>query len=257
MKILSLLARAGVLLPVCAAFFLGGCGKSSNEAAVIVVGTEPEFPPFEFKTETGELAGFDIDLVKAVAAKAGFTVKFQEMGFDGLIPALQSGQISMIASGLSITEERRKNITFSAPYIEAGLSIAVREGDDAIKGSTDLTGKTVAVQQGSTGAEAAGKLAAEGKIKELRQFANVSLCMMELAKGGVDAVINDRPTSVVYIARQPGKIKLLPETLVSDAYGFGFNKKSTDLVAKVDAALAALKADGTFGALEAKYFSKE
>jgi len=253
-KFTLLAALAGSVL---LAGLWSGCGKSETKARIYVVGTEAEFPPFEFKTDKGELTGFDIDLIKAAAAKAGIEIRFQEMAFDGLIPALQSGQIDVIASALSITDDRKKNVTFSDPYIEAGLSVAVAESNTSIKTSADLVGKSVAVQQGSTGAEAAEKLKAEGKIGEVRQFTNVVLCMMELTKGGVDAVINDRPTSAVYISKQPGKIKLLPETLVSDAYGFAFSLKAGELAAKINKALAELKADGTYATIEQKYFTKE
>jgi polar amino acid transport system substrate-binding protein len=230
-----------------------GCGES-KDANTIVVGTEPTFPPFESKNEAGEFVGFDIDMVKAIAASQGLTVEFKDLPFDSLIPALQSGQIDMIASGLSITEERKQAVDYSEPYIEAGLSIAVAKGNTTIKTSADLKGKKVAVQQGSTGATAAEKMKEEGKIGSITQFATVPLAMMELTKGSVDAVINDRPVTEAFVAAQPDQIQLLDETLDADAYGLAVKKGNAELLAKINAGLKAIEADGTMKSIREKYF---
>ncbi len=234
-----------------------GC---SDEATVesgakkIVVGTEPTFPPFESKDEAGNFVGFDIDMVKAIAAKQGFEVEFKDLPFDSLIPALQSGQIDLIASGLSITDERRKAVDYSDPYIDAGLSIAVRKNNDTIKSSADLKGKSAAVQQGATGAKKAEELQKAGTLKEVRQFPTVPLAMMELAKGSVDVVINDRPVSEAFVAAQPGQIKLLDEVIDADSYGIAVRKGNTELLAKINAGLSTIKADGTLTGIKDKYF---
>lgn len=116
------------------------------------VGTEPTFAPFEFlDTKTQEFSGFDIDLIKAVADKAGYDIKVMNMGFDALIPALSAGTIDVIASGISITEERQKKVDFTSPYYQSGLSYLVRKADaEKIKTFADLKGKTLAVQIGTT-----------------------------------------------------------------------------------------------------------
>lgn len=235
---------------------VAGCGKSSK-ARVYVVATEAEFPPFESKNEKGELVGFDIELVRAIAAKAGIEIRFQDMSFEGLIPSILSGQADLAASALSITEERKKSVAFSDPYLEAGLCISVAANNTTIKSSADLKGKVAAVQQGSTSAAKAMKLVAEGKLGEVKQYNNTVLCMMELTKGGVDVVINDLPTSEVYVSKQPDKVRVLPEILVSDNYGFVFAKGSTELLAKWNKALAEVKADGTYSKLSESYFGKK
>lgn len=223
----------------------------------IVVGTEPTFPPFEFKDETGKVVGFDIDMVKAIAAKQGMAVEIKELPFDSLIAALQSGQIDVIASGLSITEERKKAIDYSEPYFDAGLSIAIRAKEDRIKSAADLKGKTAAVQQGSTGATKADELQKSGVLRGVRKFPTVPLAMMELAKGGVDVVINDKPVSEAFVAAQPGEIKLLPEVMDADSYGLGVRKGNAELVKKLNDGLAAIKEDGTIKQLKEKYFKVE
>jgi ABC-type amino acid transport substrate-binding protein len=237
-----------------------GCkddGGTSAEGGkkVIVVGTEPTFPPFEYVDSGGEVAGFDVDLVKAIGAKAGFEVQVQRLGFDALIPALQAGQIDIAASGMSITDERKQSVAFSDPYIDAGLVLAVRQDEQAIKGTADLQGKTVAVQRGSTGAEAADKLKEEGKVAKVTYFATVPLAMMELMQGGADAVINDKPVSEIFVARQPGKLRLLEEPIKSDSYGLAMRKGNDQLVQQVNKALAELKAEGKLEDLKRKHFA--
>ena len=122
---------------------------------VLRVGTEPTFAPFEYlDSATKTYAGYDMDLIRAVADKAGYDVEIINMGFDALIPALSSGTIDVIAAGVSITEERAKRVDFTTPYYTTGLSILVRKTDaGTLKTMKDLEGKRIAVQIGTTGAE--------------------------------------------------------------------------------------------------------
>ena len=101
--------------------FVVGCSSgNTSESKVLKVGTEPTFPPFEYMDETtGKIDGFDIALITAMAEKAGYTVEIMNVGFDGLVPALQSGNINIIASGMSITPERAESVTFTDPYFDA------------------------------------------------------------------------------------------------------------------------------------------
>lgn len=240
---------------------LAGCDKAASSSATqpatrtITVGTEPTFPPFEARGDTGDFIGFDIDLMRAIGAKAGWNVQFKDLGFDALIPALDAGQIDVIASAMSITEERKNAVDFSDPYVEAGLVVAVRQNEQGVQTADALVGKTLAVQQGSTGAEAAGKLKAAGKVKEVKYFQTVPLAMMELTKGGVDAVINDRPTGESYIASNPNQVRLLPKPLQSDSYGLAIKKGNAELLATVNVALKQLKAEGFLEQLEGKHFA--
>ncbi|MGB5972125.1 MAG: transporter substrate-binding domain-containing protein, partial [Nodosilinea sp.] len=120
-------------------------GLAQDAPAAWEVGTEPAFPPFEMKDDTGDLVGFDIELLRAMGEAAGREVKFIALPFDGLIPALQSKTIDAAISGMTITAERAQTIDFTRPYFEAGLAIAVKESDDTIQGLEDLEGKRIAV----------------------------------------------------------------------------------------------------------------
>lgn len=233
-----------------------GCAKKEEAAEkVYIVGTEPTFPPFEMTDEkTGDIIGFDIELIKAIAEDQGLKVEIQNLGFDGLIPAVKSGNIDIVASGMSITEEREKEVDFSDPYIDAGLAIAVVNDNEDIKGKADLEGKTVAVQIGTTGAAKAQELKEEGLVKEIKTFNTVDVVIMELVNGGVDAVINDLPVTQAYMSKQPGKIKIVGEVLASDSYGFAVNEGNKDLLEKINAGLKNVIGNGKYEEIQAKYF---
>ena len=250
----NLLARAALALA--GLLIVAGCGGDPGNKP-LVVGTEAQFAPFESKNAKGEIVGFDIDLIRAIGEKIDRDVLIRDMAFSGIIPSLQSGQIDLAVSGLSVTDERKKSVLFSDPYIEAGLSVIIPASNTTITSAADLAGKTVAVQQGSTGAKVADELKADGKLGAVKYFTSATLMMLEVAKGGVDAVIHDTPFCNTYMRSDPGKVKALPELLASESYAIAFNSKSTELQAQVNQALKELAADGTIDRLKAKYFGDE
>ena len=147
---------------------VAGCGqdKAKSDAKVLRVGTEATYAPFEFQDDKSkEYIGFDMDLIRAVGKQMGYEVQIQNLSFDGLIPALEAGNIDIAASGMTITEERAKKILFSEPYYKAGISVMVKEGNNDIKSFNDLAGKSVAVQIGTVSAEAASKIP-NAKVRE-------------------------------------------------------------------------------------------
>ena len=221
------------------------------------VGTEPTFAPFEFlDTKTQEFSGFDIDLIKAVADKAGYDVKVMNMGFDALIPALSAGTIDVIASGISITEERQKKVDFTPPYYQSGLSYLVRQADaEKIKTFADLKGKTLAVQIGTTGAAYAKNV--EGA--RVSAFNTTSEAFMDLNVKNADAVVLDRPVLAYFLKTQPRVAKNLQlSTEIADAAHFGFavKKGNAEPLQKPNAALEELKKAGEFAKIEDKWFAK-
>ncbi|MFZ7101335.1 MAG: basic amino acid ABC transporter substrate-binding protein [Peptococcaceae bacterium] len=260
------LKTALVVLLVLSLLAVAGCAKQEEpnaetpkeapqEEAVYRVGTEPTFPPFEMTDEkTGDIIGFDIDLIKAIAEDQGIKLEIMNLGFDGLIPAVQTGNIDIIASGMSIRPDREEEVDFSEPYIDAGLAIAVAGDNEDINGQDDLQGKTVAVQIGTTGAAKAEELKNEGIIKEIKTFNTVDIVMMELMSGGVEAVINDKPVTEAYMAKQSGKIKIVGEVLESDSYGFAVKEGNQELLEKINKGLQNVKDNGKYQELQKKYF---
>ncbi len=250
---------AGALCLV-AAVGLAGCGggqdaASSSGSKVLKVGASVDFAPFEFQDEgQSEYQGFDMDLIRAIGKEMGYEVEISNIGFDGLIPALQAKNVDVLISGVTINDERKQNVDFSDPYYESGLTIVVREDEQAIKTFEDLKGKKIAVQIGTTSAKEAKKI--EGaEVKELNTPAD---CFMELKNGGVDAVVNDRPVNDYYIhtSGQTG-VKTLPERLTAEDYGIAVAKGNTELVGKINAALKKLKENGEYDKIFAKWFGTQ
>lgn len=226
---------------------LSACGGGQDDSTWNV-GTEPAFPPFE-STENGELIGFDIDLMNAIAQKAGKTVEFESLPFDGLIPGLQGGSIDAAISGMTITEERAQTVDFSDPYFDAGLAIAVQDSTTDITSLDDLEGKKIAVQIGTTGAATAEGVA----NAEVSTFDSAPLALQELANGNVDAVVND--AAVTDYAIQSGNIpgiSIVGQVLTDESYGIALPKGSEN-TAIINTALAEMKADGTYDALYEKW----
>lgn len=247
---------AGVVM---LAMGLTGCGgqkaAQENKATVIKVGTDAAFAPFEFQDEKSkEYVGFDIDLIKAIGKQMGAEVQVQSINFDGLIPALDSGNIDAAISGMTITEERLQKVAFSTPYYKSGLTIVTKSDNTAITGFKDLEGKRIAVQIGTTGAEEARKI----KNAQVREFNVVPESFMELQAGGVDAVINDRPVNDYYM-KESGKknAKQVGEPLTAEDYGIAIAKKNTQLVEKINKALDELKKNGEYDKIHEKWFGKK
>lgn len=231
----------------------GGGDTAGTDDNVLSVGTEPAFPPFESMGDDGELQGFDIDLMNAIGEKAGKTVEFSSLPFDGLIPALQGASIDAAISGMTITDERAETVDFSDPYFKAGLAIAVADGTTDIQTLDDLEGKRIAVQIGTTGAETA-----EGITDaQVSTFDSAPLALQELANGNADAVVNDAPATLDAIATGniPG-ITVVGELLTEEFYGIAMPKGSED-VEVVNTALAEIIEDGTYAEIYRKWFDAE
>lgn len=234
---------------------LAGCGQQAEQAKVLRVASETTFAPFEFQDEkTKDYVGFDMDLIRAIGKQMGYEVKIQSMNFDGLIPALESGNIDAAISGMTITKERAEKVAFSKPYYKSGLSIVVKSDNNAIKDFKDLEGKRIAVQIGTTGAEEAKKV----KDATVREFNTAPEAFLELNAGGVDAVVNDLPVNEYYITQMGSKdAKIAGKPLSSEEYGIAMSKKNPELVAKIDKALEELKKNGEYDNIYMKWFGRK
>jgi len=221
----------------------------AGDMPTYIVGTEAQFPPFEIVDSSGNVIGFDVDLMNAIAEDQGFKVEYLDQDFAGLIPALQTGNIDIIASGMTITEEREEQVDFSEPYITAGLALAVTVDNEEIQSVDDLQGKTVAVQTGSTGYLKAEELKEAGVIAEIKDFPHVNEAIEELKIGGADAMINDLPVTDAFIAAQPGVIKIVGEPLNSESYGFAVRSGNTELLEMINAGLENVTASGKYDEL--------
>lgn len=245
-----------ILLTLVVVFAMAGCGGSSDSGALIV-GTEPTFPPFDTTDEDQNIIGFDMDLITAIGEDQGFEVEFQNLSFDGLIPAVKNGDIDIVAAGMNKEDpERQKQVDFSDSYYDSQLFVAVPIDNETITGIDDLTpDMKVAAQTGTTGAAKVQELYEEGKIKEAVILDGLDTCMMQLINGDVAAVINDKPVTETYMNKQPNKIKMVGEALNAESYGFAVQKGNEELLNKINAGLANLIADGTYDELIEKWFN--
>lgn len=223
--------------------------QAPARAEDLVVATDTAFVPFEFK-QGDTYVGFDIDLWDAVAKDIGVTYKLQPMDFNGIIPALQTKQVDVGLAGITIKEERKKAVDFSDGYYDSGFLLMVPT-DSTIKGVEDLSGKTVAIKTGTSAADYAKE---HFKGAELRQFPNVDNAYLEVMTGNADAAMHDTPNVLYYIKTNgQGKVKTVGDQMMAQQYGMAFPKGS-ELVSKVNASLAKLKADGTYDTIYMKWF---
>ena len=249
-KIISVLLLAMVLV-----FGLTACGKQESTASkVLKVGTDASYAPFGFQDEkTKDYIGFDIDLIKAVAKQAGIKVEINNLNFDGLIPALQTGNLDIAISDMTIDDERSQKVGFSKSYYKAGLGIVVRADTTDIKSVQDLAGKTVAVSIGSTGAEAARKI----ENVKIREFNTIADAFLDLKAGGVDAVINDIPVNEYYVLQDKSETTKTVDTPInSEDLGIAVAKNNTELLAKIDKGLMEIKQNGEYEKIYRKWFGK-
>ena len=252
----KLLIMMMAILAACS-MLLAGCGGGEKKAAtekVMRVATEPSFAPFEFQKEgSKEFTGFDMDLIRAIGKQAGYKVEIQNMGFDALIPALTSNNIDVAIAGMSITEERKKVITFCDPYYTSGLIVMVNKDNNEIKSVEDLKGKRIACQIGTTGEKKSRSI--EGA--KVVAFNTQSEASMELKNGGADAVINDAPVVGYYLAQGGAKVaKTVGEVMEAEEYGIAVNKKNTQLAQDINKALAELKKNGEFDKIYKTWFGE-
>ncbi|MFA6814816.1 MAG: basic amino acid ABC transporter substrate-binding protein [Lentisphaeria bacterium] len=232
-------------------FVFAGCSKKADNLKVLKIGTEATFAPFEFE-ENGEYVGYDMDLIRAIAKQMGVKIDITNMGFDGLIPALNAGNIDVAIAGMTITEDRKKHVTFSLPYYQSGLKVTVRKDETQIKGIEDLVGKNIGVQIGTTGAIMAGKV----KDAKVKNFNANTDAVLELKNGGIDAIIQDLPVMSYFLKSGGGDAyaKLVGKTLSAEEYGIVTKKDNTKLAKEISAALTALKANGKYKEIYEKWF---
>lgn len=234
------------------------CGNKDAGADMVTykVAMEPTFPPFDtINAETQELEGFDVDMMNAIAEDQGFKVEWVNLGFDGLIPALQAGNIDAIASGMNASKDRREKVDFSETYYDSGLVVAVKAGNTEIKSIKDLTADMKAgAQIGTTGADKVNELKADGKIAEAKIYNGLDVAMMDLQNNAIQALINDLPVTKAYMEAKPGTVEIVGDVLNAESYGVAVKKGNAELLDKINAGLKNIQDNGTFDELYKKWF---
>lgn len=262
MKKLTALAAAALTTSL----LLGACGKKEETqvaaeasapvaATRIVVGLDDHFPPMGFRDEKNELVGFDIDLAREAAKRLGMEVEFKPIDWSAKEAELNGKRIDVLWNGLTITEERRANIGFTAPYLE-NHQIVIVAANSPIKTKAELAGKIVGVQEGSSAVDAVKKDPAGKTLKELKQFGDNVTALMDLSAGRLDAIVVDEVVGRYYAAKKPADYVVLADNFGTEEYGVGVRKDDTELLGKLDKAMADMKADGAAAKISEQWFGK-
>lgn len=231
--------------------------ETSDSGKKWIIATDTAFKPFEYKDDSGEYVGIDVDILAAIAEDQGFDYDLQALGWDASIAACQAGQADGMIAGASITDERKNSgWIFSDGYYDANQSMAVAE-NSSITGFADLNGKTVAVKTGSMSAEYAESLKDEYGFT-VTTFEDSPTMYQAVVGGQVDAVFDDTPIMASNIKDNGLAMKLVDGTGNEPAsYGFAiFNADNQELVDMFNAGLANIKANGTYDEIIAKYLGE-
>ncbi|MCR4431710.1 MAG: basic amino acid ABC transporter substrate-binding protein [Tepidanaerobacteraceae bacterium] len=218
----------------------------------LVMATSADYPPYEFHDISGgkdEITGFDIDIAKAIAKELGVELEIKDMAFDGILPALLAKKVDIAIAAFTITEERKKSVNFSDPYLDGGQQIVTYKGS-GIKGKEDLKGKTIGVQLSTTGEAEAKKI----QGAKLKQFDRVDAVMLDLMNKRVDAAIVGKVVADAYIKLNPDKYEMAGDKLNSEQNGIPIRKEDTKLLEVVNKVLKDLKDSGEYDKLVQKWF---
>ena len=218
---------------------------------VLTMATNAYFPPYEYY-EGEEIVGIDAEIAKAVADKLGLELKIEDMEFDSIITAVQTGKADMGLAGMTVTDERKQSVNFSDTYA-TGIQVVIVTEDSDIATVDDLAGKKIGVQLSTTGDMYASDDYGEDNVEKYNKGADA---VMALTQGKVDAVIIDNEPAKNFVAANEG-LKILDTEYVTEDYAACINKENTALLDAVNGALTELKEDGTLQKIIDKYISAE
>ncbi len=227
------------------------------DKGVFVLGLDDAFPPMGFRDENNEIVGYDIDLAKEVTSRMGVKLVTQPIDWSSKEQELATGNIDCIWNGLTITDERKEVILFTEPYLK-NQQILIVKADAPYKTLSDLAGKVVGLQGGSTASDAMDASPEfKASLKEIIEFSENLTALMDLEAGGVDAVLLDLFVANDNIKRSGKNFRILNESLTEEEYGVGFRKNDVALRDKVQATLQDMASDGTIANISNKWFGAD
>lgn len=264
MKKSRLIALLSALMILAAMVVVVGCGSSDDDSSsgsgdfqselinegTLTVGSDIPYAPFEMG-KAPDYTGFDIELVNDIADRLGLEVKIQDTAFDTIFTDVAQGKFDMVASASTITPEREQQVAFSNPYFESEQALLVPEGSD-ITSVEDLSGKTVAAQDGTTGEAYANDETDAGQV---RGFPTGAAAIAAVVNGQAEAGIVDAPVAEDAASKGQTGFEIATNIPTGEYYGFAFSKNSPKLLEAVNGALADLIDDGTYEKVFKKYFN--
>lgn len=246
-----------ILLVGCQAKVVEDVDNSLNniiEKGKMIVGFT-EYPPMGFK-ENGEVTGFDIDIAKAVGEKLGVEIEFVYIDWDAKVLELEAGNIDMIWNGLTITEDRKKEILFSKPYFNNRIVILTLK-DSPINSISDLSDKNVGVELQSSGQSALEASEVFGSINEMIKYTTITEAVLDLKAGGIDAIVADEIFARYAVSKEADAYKIPEDVFNSENYGIGFRLEDVALRDKIDEIIDGLAEDGTALEISLKWFGED
>ena len=244
------LAVSGLMsAPVGSALAADQSLETVKNRGALIVGTDIPYGVMQFIDASGKPAGIDIEIAKEITADMKVKLTLETMPFKELFGALKAGKIDAVISAVTITEERQKEMLFSAPYMDAGMSIAVAETNTDVMGEKDLAGKTVGVLAGTVGEKLMTK-SAYVEASDLKRYENNAERLKDLVEGKIDAAI------VHFVTKRPSKIRLLSPPLTQSFYGVVTRLGDTSLMDAVDFTLRRIKRSGRLEEIKNKYINQ-
>lgn len=258
MKKFAAILLSLVLLVTAAALAEDGSLDAIKNKGTLVVGLDASFPPMGFTNDDGELVGYDLSLAEEVCKRLGVELVKQPIDWAAKDMELNSGNIDCIWNGMTVTEERQEIYSVSMNYLQNAQVVVVLE-DSPVNTLADLAGKTIALQAGSSAAEA---VAANTELLESLagapiEFADYAMALMDLDNKGVDAVVMDVIVANYYITTKGASYRVLEEQLAPEFYAIGFRKADVALTDAVNALLKEMAADGTIARISIEWFGKD
>ncbi|MCZ4288811.1 transporter substrate-binding domain-containing protein [Hoeflea alexandrii] len=243
------------------ALSMGAAAQAASHGGMkkLIIGTEGAYPPFNNLESDGSLVGFDIDIAKALCEEMKVECEFVTQDWDGIIPALLAGKFDAIIASMSITDERREKVDFTNKYYNTGPAIAV-PNDSAITEATDagLAGKALGAQSSTTHSNYAE---AKFPSADLKLYPTPDEYKLDIASGRIDAVIDDVIVLSDWLKSDDGKAcckmlsALTPDPVINgEGAGIAIRKGETELRDMFNAAIAAIRANGTYKTINDKYF---
>lgn len=227
------------------------------DKGTLILGLDDSFPPMGFRDDNGEIVGFDIDLATEAAKRMDLKLDIKPIDWNSKVLVLNKGDIDVIWNGFTASDERRKQVDFTEPYLQ-NKQIVVVSGDSDIKSNEDLKDKILGLQTGSTSQDALEKnKEVEDSLKEVRKYSDNVKALLDLKIGRVDAVLVDEVVGRYYVAKKPGDYKILEEHFGQEEYAVGVRKGEDEFLEKLNKTLKEIKEDGTESEISKKWFGED